>query len=701
MKYITTREELKEAVEYLGTLPAVGLDLETNGLDPLTNDILLIALGTEEEQFVIDSCRCIPWPEEIEGILTNSNITKVIHNATFDYSFIFSETGIRLNNIYCTMLGKQLMIAGRPDVPRMPSLEYLLQVYLDITIDKETRESFVDMKLSDSFTDNQITYAADDVKYLLPLAKKLKAEIIHNSLEEVYKDEMALIPVVAEMQLRGIKLDREKWQAIYDKNSRQLKTTRTKIVKELRSKLADKCSELCGQDVSEGHVNDYLNLFTTDLYIESHDKLLAILQYLDLSVTSTAEDSLSAIKEEEFQTFATNMLKFREVEKRMSTYGVGFFKHIHEHDNRIHANFNQYVTDTSRFSSSGPNLQNIPKEQEFRACFVAEPNYSILAADYAQQEPRLIAQITGDKKLRQVFIDGRDMYEDIAVNLFESRGINIRDKEGKIKTKIRSRCKTIGLGIGYGQSHWTLARDLDMSPRELSNDLLEWLIDRGVWLYKEGKRKKVNIIFEQAKELMYTKKDNVSALSSAEREIYDTILKRWQDIEAKQFIDNYYKSYPDVLAFKNEVLEELLKTNYVRVVGGRLRYFPLPCNYDTAKRILKRADSGGFYKFTENEKELYKELLRLWREAVNTKIQCAAAGMAKKAMVLIHDSIKDDYDAYIISMIHDEILIECHKEVVDEVQPIVEHCMVEAGNQFLPDIPVIVDIKVADYWVKD
>ncbi len=158
-----------------------------------------------------------------------------------------------------------------------------------------------------------------------------------------------------------------------------------------------------------------------------------------------------------------SILEYRELSKLKSTYADVLPRLVHPSTGRIHTSFNQTVAATGRLSSSEPNLQNIPIRSEvgrqIRRAFVAAPGNKLLAADYSQIELRLLAHVSGDKKLLQAFAEDRDIHAATAMLLF---GV---PADG-VTPELRRKAKTVNFAVLYGMSDYGLSQELGMPVQE-------------------------------------------------------------------------------------------------------------------------------------------------------------------------------------------------------------------------------------------
>jgi len=176
---------------------------------------------------------------------------------------------------------------------------------------------------------------------------------------------------------------------------------------------------------------------------------------------STDAETLSKLAGE--YEIAGLLLKYRELEKLRSSYTDALPLMVNPETGRIHCKFNQTVAATGRLSASEPNLQTIPIRGELgrkiRKAVIAEHGFKILSCDYSQIELRILAHFTGDKRLRQAFIEGRDVHAETAAIIF---GVPQSDVTGEM----RRVAKVVNFGLMYGMSPYGLSKELNISQAE-------------------------------------------------------------------------------------------------------------------------------------------------------------------------------------------------------------------------------------------
>ncbi|HPP23804.1 MAG TPA: DNA polymerase I, partial [Candidatus Saccharicenans sp.] len=287
-------------------------------------------------------------------------------------------------------------------------------------------------------------YAGQDAHLALRLSQVLWAEVQSRHLDRLYEEiERPLIEVLASMELWGVKLDLD------------LLTTLSAELDQRLKKLEKQIYEMAGQEFN----------------INSPGQLSQILFYkLNLPASkktrinkglSTATDILEELAP--LNPLAGAVLEYRQLAKLKSTYTDSLIKLVNPETGRVHTSYNQTITATGRLSSSDPNLQNIPVRGEtgkkVRQAFIPEPGHELLSADYSQIELRLLAHLSGDSLLRQIFLEDRDIHMETARRVF-GEAVELFPDE------MRRRAKIINFSIIYGTSAFSLAKELQTSTAE-------------------------------------------------------------------------------------------------------------------------------------------------------------------------------------------------------------------------------------------
>lgn len=398
-----------EAIRRLDNAP-LALDTETTGLDPFTSKLLLIQIGAEAgDQVVIDVQKTIvAHPDllkEFKDVMENPQQVFILHNGKFDYKMIKQSLGIELLHLRDTMIAAQLIRAGLQK--KGFGLDDLTHDYNLGDMSKAVRQTFIGH--DGNFTDKQIQYAADDVAYLHKLHKVLVLDIVDLRLDSVYNLECAVIPVTGDMELNGLNLDFAKWSA--------LEATAKKESLLKKQELDKHFLPYCEKDLFGEPIVNYNSPVQLKPLLE---------QILGHPISGTGKEVLERIVHPAVRA----LLKYREYEKRVTTYGTNFYKeHVHSKTKRIHPTFVQVGgTDSGRYSSRAPNAQNIPRDAAYRAAFTAEKGWKIIGADYAGMELVLLAEFSEDPEFKKIFDLGLDAHGHVATMIMDKLVIRKGDK---------------------------------------------------------------------------------------------------------------------------------------------------------------------------------------------------------------------------------------------------------------------------------
>lgn len=164
-----------------------------------------------------------------------------------------------------------------------------------------------------------------------------------------------------------------------------------------------------------------------------------------------------------FVKFTTAVLELRKLEKQHKTYEVGLSKTISNKE-RIHSSFNVHGTETGRLSSSNPNIHNIPRDKSIKNIFRASPGNVLIQLDYSQAELRVLAVLSADPWLMQVYLDDKDLHSAVAAEMY-----------GPTFTKEqRNLAKTINFGIAYGRGPQSIADAFSISKAEAQATINKW-----------------------------------------------------------------------------------------------------------------------------------------------------------------------------------------------------------------------------------
>jgi len=382
---VSQTDRFPEIAAAVSSAGAVALDIETfgprkgDGLNPWRGDIRLLTLRVAGAS---------PWLIDLQatgydlGDLGHAieSVEVIAHNAKFDLLWLAVKCGVRPRRVFCTLTAARLLTAGtKPG----NNLDQCLERYLGIApTPDQSRSDWGGMFL----TEAQLAYAARDVMHLHDLAARLDSEIGGVELDAVKALEMQLLPAIVAMEETGLFMDRGRLEAIRDAAREVVRTKSDELRVILKS---------------------------PTLNPGSPDQIKAALSRAGIQVASTNEESLKAVADDHI---IPAILALRGAEK--SAQQATSLLDAIEADGRIHGRFEPTGTDTGRFSSKSPNLQNIGRG-DLRDCFRAPDGSRLIVADYSQIELRAAAAIAGEEKMIEAYRRGDDLHRLTAATVLD------------------------------------------------------------------------------------------------------------------------------------------------------------------------------------------------------------------------------------------------------------------------------------------
>ena len=424
-RLVTDAGELPGIAETLAGAEAIGTDIETTDLSPREGKTRLLQLATPDETFVVDAF-AVRDLSPLEGVLEDGPV-KVLHNAKFDYQFLLAEHGISLSPIFDTMLAAQLLDGG--EYGASYALEAVAERYLDEAVDKSEQRADWSGELGRA----QLEYAARDAAILLPLRERLAEKLEEEDLDYISGVEFAAVAAIAGMELAGVKLDVARWKEL------------EKTVRERRDRAAEHLESFF--PAPEGVLP--LEGLGPRLNLNSPKQITDAFRTLGIELPDTKVWTLLKIE----HPAAKALLEYRELQKKLGTYLETYPNFISPKTGRIHANFLQCRVPTGRLACTNPNIQQIPHEDEFRRCFVAEKDHVLVIADYSQIELRILAEVSDDPAFVEAFQKGEDLHRVTAATMY---GVPMDE----VTKEQRSDAKRINFGLMYGRGARSLSAQL-------------------------------------------------------------------------------------------------------------------------------------------------------------------------------------------------------------------------------------------------
>ncbi|KGK79326.1 DNA polymerase [Thalassobacter stenotrophicus] len=452
----------------------VAVDTETTGLNEMTADLVGVSLCVEpgeaayiplthkgaaaDDLFGNDALAEGQIPLEdalalLRPLLQDPSVLKILQNAKYDMK-IFAKYGITLAPIDDTMLLSYAQHAGL----HTHGMDKLADQYLNHTPIpiKSLLGSGKSMITFDRVPiDDAVPYAAEDADVTLRLWQILKPRLSAAQVTRVYeKLERPLVPVLAQMERTGIKVDRDTLSRMSNAFAQKMAGLEAEI------------HELAGQSFNVGSPAQLGEILFDKMGLEGGKKSAKTGKY------STGADVLEDLATE--HDLPARVLDWRQLSKLKSTYTDALQDHINPDTGRVHTSYSIAGASTGRLASTDPNLQNIPIRSEegrrIREAFVADEGKVLVALDYSQIELRILAHVAGIDALKQAFKDGQDIHAITASQMF---GVPLDE----MTSDVRRQAKAINFGVIYGISGFGLARNLRI-PRAEAQAFIDTYFER-------------------------------------------------------------------------------------------------------------------------------------------------------------------------------------------------------------------------------
>ena len=662
MNIITTKEQLKDLVEFYSKVDAFAFDVETvgeNRIQPVVNDVMWISLATEGRTDVIPmghpNGEFLHWDKEmlLSGQrkfaagkdLTDADYSK--NQAKWTPVFgappeqllpgdvfkalkpLFFSDKLKIgHNVKFDL--KSIAKYYRGVVPTKPFFDTLMAMFV---IDNRNRnalglaacaEKVLGIKVEKgigamvevhSFSD-VAHYSGFDSEVTWKLYQALEPRL-EGSLKRVWALEMDVVGALCDMELTGATIDVEELKALKARLEIDIDAAKAKawklVGRPFSMNSVKEKQELLFSPKPEGRgIKPNLRIRVA-LTVKGQEIAANNPQALGIKHYSVSSDALEFYRSKDELVDA--ILEYQDLNKLMTTYVMPYLggeitrttmgkekivdKKSIMINGKVHTNFKSHGAETGRFSSSDPNLQNIPSSGQYgkliRNLFVAPPGYKLIMADYSQIEPRIIAAFSGDPIMVENYRSGGDIYTTIGDTMGVDR------KAGKV----------LVLSIAYGVGPEKIAQSIGCSVTD-----------------------------------------------------------------AKDLLNRFEAQFHDISKYKAKVIRQATSkapVPYVETIFGRRRYIP----------ELKSGDRG--------------LKARADRQAFNTVIQGSAADLMKLAMVRAHSCFTDEPDANVILTVHDELVTVAREDLAEEVAEAIRESM--EGIK-IPEItvPLIAEVKIVNKW---
>ena len=388
----------------------------------------------------------------LKPVFEDEAILKIGQNMKYDAK-IFARYGVTIAPIDDTMLMSYALNAGTHNHGMDTLAErYLSHTPIPIKSLLGTGKSAITFDRVP--IDEAVKYAAEDADITLRLWHIFKPQLHRTQVTTVYETlERPLVPVLSQMEMNGIKVDREVLSRMSNAFAQKMAGLEAEI------------HELAGREFNVGSPKQLGEILFDEMGIEGGKKGKT-------GAYATGADVLEDLATE--HDLPARVLDWRQLSKLKSTYTDALQDHIDRDTGRVHTSYVQTGASTGRLASTDPNLQNIPVRTEegrrIREAFIATPGNTLLSLDYSQIELRILAHIADIPALKQAFADGLDIHAMTASEMFDV-------PLDEMTPEVRRRAKAINFGVIYGISGFGLARNLRI-PRSEAQGFIDRYFER-------------------------------------------------------------------------------------------------------------------------------------------------------------------------------------------------------------------------------
>ncbi len=445
---ITTLEDLHQWADRIRKIGRFAVDTETTSEQPVRAELVGISMCAEDGKACYipvahtqgDQLNKEEVLSVLRPLLEDPKLPKLGQNIKYDM-IVFKKEGVEIRGIECdTMLASYLLDPSR----RGHSLDDLAEIFLEhrmIPIKELIGTGKSQILFSDVDIPTASEYSCEDAEVTFKVASILCPRLDKEGLGDLFREiELPLIPVLADMELAGVRIDTAYLNQISEEFGKILQKAEAQIY------------ELAGEDFNINSPKQLGEILFNKLGMKSTKKTKSGL--------STSLDVLEELALE--HELPRKILDYRSIYKLKSTYVDTLPNLVNPRTGRIHTSYNQAVAATGRLSSSDPNLQNIPIRTEegrkIRKAFVPDEGYVFVAADYSQIELRIMAHVSGDERLTAAFSAGEDIHAITAASVFEC-------SPAHVTPEMRRKAKAINFGIMYGMGAFKLAGQIGVGMK--------------------------------------------------------------------------------------------------------------------------------------------------------------------------------------------------------------------------------------------
>ena len=572
-KLIENKEDAQNLCDFLLTNDFLSLDTETTSTNAIDAELVGLSFAVKEKEAWYVA---IPAKREealqivniFKPLYENPQILKIGQNIKYDLE-VLANYGIELKGeLWDTMIAHYLI---QPELHH--NMDYMAEVYLNyqtIHIDELIGPRGKNQKSMRDLSPTQVyEYAAEDADITLRLKNVLEPKLKDAGVVDLfYQIEMPLVRVLAEMEMNGVLIDTDSL-----KETSELFTMRL-------TELEHRIYELAGEEFNIASPKQVGDILFGKLQIIEKPKKTKTGQYV------TNEETLQSLRSK--HEIVEKILEHRGLKKLVGTYVDALPKLINPRTGHIHTSFNQTITATGRLSSSDPNLQNIPIRgedgKEIRKAFIPEPGCQFFSADYSQIELRVMAHLSEDEHMMQVFREGKDLHAATAATIYK-KGID------EVSRDERTKSKRANFGIIYGITVFGLAERLEIDRSE-ARQLIDGFFQTFPQVHDYMERSKeivrekgyAETIFHRRRYLPDIHSHNATVRGFAERNAINAPIQGSAADIIKVAMVRIYKRMKD----------EGLKSKMILQVHDELNFSVLPEEKEHMERLVLEEMQGAF-----------------------------------------------------------------------------------------------------------
>lgn len=686
------------------------LDPVQPGLDPYTSTVFLVQFtlvekGTRELlNYIINTHKV-----DIKVIAPVLRLKKVLFvgaNIKFDLKMLMHHVGVAPQKTHCARVASRMLYLG---LKMDHSLAAVAKRFIKRELSKEVRNTFVGKRYEEP-TPEQLEYAYVDTEILPAIYEAQMEKARKYDQEQLIRDFSNLSWITAKWEYEGYSIDTQKWLEIAAGAARD----RDAVARELEEMLLPQsyrelmCAAQAEQAEVEEEVPDdedddkavdvrkdaVVRISQTKLVAELLGKLLGMeVTSLEKTARANLEREYRARHNGEGHPFFQKYALWSKLAKQASTYGRRFLWYIHPLTGRIHPTFNIAGTDTGRYSSTAPNLLNIPAAKEpgdpdFRGAFIAPEGHYLLGADYETMELRIAGDISQDPMVKKMVESGADAHGFTATNMFHivPNGVT----EPKLVQDIYRRGSTeFKIDVWHIPSKWTPEQVADFALSPEGVKAVKAVKERYGKDITRGDAKSVTFLW-----LFQGTPFTLAQRTGLSTDHCEDLFRRFADVYKK--MDGHMKDLAETVHYNFIEGEGGKKYAYSVGYGGIRRYVELPHNPHESEFNSYAAYLMAARQYRRDLRRVQRELCNLPMQGGNAKITCEA--------ILNLVEMGNRSGVYPWLVIYDEMIAVAPEKVKPETtKMLLEQAMLTAADQYMHFVPAgaEADVKKAGKnWVK-